>query len=148
MIEVYNDDYFMKKAFEEAQKAFAKGEIPVGAVVVMNKQIIGRGHNQTEQLNDFTAHAEMIAITSATQTLQNKYLQNATLYVTLEPCAMCASASAWSQISRIVYAVSDPQKGCLRYEPSLLHPRTKIEKGALEEESKTLINNFFSKQRT
>lgn len=147
MIEVYDDTYFMTQAIQEAQIAFDEGEIPVGAVLVMNKKIIGRGHNQTEKLNDFTAHAEMIAITSATQTLGNKYLDDATLYVTLEPCAMCGAATNWSRISRVVYALPDSKKGCSQYQPSLYHPKTKVASGPLIEESKALFSKFFHNKR-
>ena len=147
MIEVYDDKYFMNKAMDEAKKAFSEGEIPVGAVVVMNKQIIGRGHNQTEKLQDFTAHAEMIAITSATETLGCKYLKDATLFVTLEPCVMCGGATAWSQISRVVYAAKDDKKGCSLYTPPILHPKCKFEQGDFNEESKHLIQNFFQNKR-
>lgn len=147
MIEVYNDDYFMKKALNEAEKAFEEGEIPVGAVVVMNKQIIGRGYNQTEKLNDFTAHAEMIAITSASETLGSKYLQDTTLYVTLEPCVMCGGATAWAQVSRIVYAAKDEKRGCSQYQPSIIHPKCEFEQGSFSQESKKLLQAFFHNKR-
>lgn len=147
MIEVYDDNYFMKQALIEAQKAFDEGEIPIGAVVVLNNQIIGRGHNQTERLNDFTAHAEMIAFTSATETLGNKYLRNATLYVTLEPCAMCGAASKWTQLTKVVYGASDLKNGATIYKPTIFHSKINIKKGVFEVEAQTLLDNFFQNKR-
>lgn len=144
MITVYDDAYFMKQALKEAQTAYQKGEIPVGAVVVCNNQVIARGHNQTEQLNDVTAHAEMIAITAAANYLQAKYLNDCTIYVTLEPCVMCAGALHWAQIGRIVYAASDDRKGFASIGNELLHPKTKVEYGILQEESRTLLKAFFN----
>lgn len=142
----YNPTYFMKKALAEAEAAFEKGEIPVGAVIVIDDKIIARAHNLTELLNDVTAHAEMQAITAASHFLGGKYLQNCTLYVTLEPCQMCAGALYWSQISNIVYGASDDQRGCINLNTKL-HPRTKIEGGVLAEEASALMKRFFVEKR-
>ncbi len=136
----------MKKALQEAQYAFDDGEIPVGAVIVIKDRIIARTHNLTEQLNDVTAHAEMQAITSAANFLGGKYLKDCTLYVTLEPCQMCAGALYWSQISRIVYGAKDPERGCGAL-GTKLHPKTKIEGGVMENECGDLLRAFFSKKR-
>ena len=134
MIQPFDDTYFMKKALQEAQEAFDKDEIPVGAIIVIKDRIIARAHNLTERLNDVTAHAEMQAITAAANFLGGKYLKDCTLYVTLEPCQMCAGALYWSQISRIVYAARDEQRGCINLNTKL-HPKTKIEGGILAEEA-------------
>ncbi len=142
------DDYFMKIALQEAKIAFDKGEIPVGAVIVCNNVIVAKAHNQTEQLKDFTAHAEMLAFTSASNYLSNKYLKNCTLYVTLEPCNMCAGASAWTQIGKIVYGANDEKKGYSKYQPSLLHPKTQVVSGILKDKCLRLIQEFFSTKRT
>lgn len=147
MIEVYNDDYFMKQAIIEAQKASDNGEIPVGAVIVANKKIIARAHNQTELLTDVTAHAEILAITSASNHLGNKYLQGCTLYVTLEPCIMCSGALRWSQLSKVVYGASDDKNGFMRYGKELLHPSSKLEYGVRHEECSQLLQDFFEKKR-
>lgn len=147
MIEVYNDDYFMKQAIIEAQKASDNGEIPVGAVIVANKKIIARAHNQTELLTDVTAHAEILAITSASNHLGNKYLQGCTLYVTLEPCIMCSGALRWSQLSKVVYGASDDKNGFMRYGKELLHPSSKLEYGVRHEECSQLLQDFFEKRR-
>lgn len=144
----FNDTYFMKQAFLEAQKAFELDEIPVGAVIVAGQQVIARAHNRTEQLNDVTAHAEMQAITAAASQLGGKYLKNCTLYVTLEPCCMCAGALAWSQIDRIVFAARDEHRGALRITPSLFHPKTIIEQGPMSEECSELIKTFFAGKRS
>jgi len=144
---MFSDEYFMKIALREAENASEKGEIPVGAIIVCNEAIVAKAHNQTEQLNDFTAHAEMLAFTSASNYLSNKYLENCTLYVTLEPCSMCASAAAWTKIGRIVFGASDPKKGFSKYEPSLVHPKTEVVSGVLEEECLALIQNFFEIKR-
>jgi tRNA(adenine34) deaminase len=144
---IFTDDFFMKKALQEAHKAFEKGEIPVGAVIVANKQIIAKAHNQTEQLKDVTAHAEMLAITAAADYLDAKYLKGCTLYVTLEPCPMCASALAWAKIDRIVIGASDVKKGFSLLDEKLLHPKTIIQKGVLAEESKALLQDFFERRR-
>jgi tRNA(adenine34) deaminase len=144
---LYTDTYFMKEALKEAQKAYEADEIPVGAVIVANQKIIARSHNLTELLNDITAHAEMQAITSAANALGGKYLLNCTLYVTLEPCVMCAGALGWSQISKIVYGASDDKKGYSFLEKPILHPKTEIVKGILEEECGSLIRQFFAQKR-
>ena len=141
------DVQFMREALREAQLAQAAGEIPIGAVVVWKNRIIGRGHNQTERLHDTTAHAEMIAITSATETMGGKYLSDCTLYVTVEPCPMCAGALAWSQIGRIVYGAPDQRRGFSLFSPSLLHPRTETTGGVLQEECAALMLDFFKSKR-
>lgn len=146
MIEPFDDAYFMKKALQEAEAAFEKGEIPVGAVVVTQDRIIARTHNLTERLTDVTAHAEMQAITAAANFLGGKYLTNCTLYVTLEPCQMCAGALYWSQISRIVFAASDPQRGC-NVMGTKLHPKTEITGGLMEKEASELLKKFFIQKR-
>ncbi len=146
MILPFDDTYFMKKALQEAEAAFEKGEVPIGAIVVVQDRIIARSHNLTEQLNDVTAHAEMQAITAAANFLGGKYLKNCTLYVTLEPCQMCAGALYWSQISKIVYATEDPQRGCGAM-GTKLHPKTKIVGGVLEEEASQLLKKFFIQKR-
>ncbi len=147
MIRVYDDTYFMQQALREAQQAGELGEIPVGAVVVSADHIIARGHNQTEELRDVTAHAEIIAITAAANHLGAKYLPDCTLYVTLEPCVMCAGALAWSQIGRIVYGAADEKRGFMRYGRELLHPRTTLEYGILHDECATLLQQFFLSRR-
>jgi tRNA(adenine34) deaminase len=141
------DDQFMKAAIAEANKAFEKQEIPVGAVVVCNDMIIARAHNLTETLKDPTAHAEMQAITAATNWLGGKYLTDCTIYVTLEPCGMCAGAIGWSQVSGLVFGASDEKKGYRSVSDSLLHPKTKIRSGILEEECKELLVKFFKNRR-
>ncbi|WP_370213845.1 nucleoside deaminase [Mesoflavibacter profundi] len=146
MIQPFDDTYFMEKALQEAQEAFDKDEIPVGAVIVIKDRIIARAHNLTERLNDVTAHAEMQAITAAANFLGGKYLKDCTLYVTLEPCQMCAGALYWSQISRIVYAARDEQRGCINLNTKL-HPKTKIEGGILAEEASDLMKRFFIEKR-
>ena len=146
MIQPFDDTYFMKKALQEAQMAFDKGEVPVGAVIVLKNQIIARAHNLTETLNDVTAHAEMQAFTAAADFLGGKYLKGCTLYVTLEPCQMCAGASAWAQIDKIVYGASDPQRGFVNL-GTQLHPKTKVVSGILAEESSQLLKRFFIQKR-
>jgi len=146
MINPYDDTYFMKKALQEAEEAFHKGEVPVGAVVVIQDKIIARSHNLTELLNDVTAHAEMQAITSASNFLGGKYLTGCTLYVTLEPCQMCAGALYWSQISKVVYGASDEKRGFTAL-GAKLHPKTKIIGGILEEEASTIMKRFFIEKR-
>ncbi len=146
MENIFDDTYFMKKAFQEAEAAYVKGEIPVGAVIVIDDRVIARAHNLTETLNDVTAHAEMQAITAAANFLGGKYLQNCTLYVTLEPCQMCAGALYWSQISKIVYAAKDEQRGC-GVMNTKLHPKTKISGGIMEEEASKLLKQFFIEKR-
>lgn len=147
MLEVYNDEYFMRKALEEAYLAFEMGEIPVGAVVVCGQQIIARGHNYTEKLKDVTAHAEVIALTAASNYLGSKYLNGCTLYVTLEPCVMCAGALAWAQLGKIVYGASDEKRGFMRFGKELLHPKTTVAAGVLEEEAAALMKSFFLDKR-
>ncbi|WP_033957364.1 nucleoside deaminase [Psychroserpens jangbogonensis] len=142
----FDDTYFMKKALQEAQDAFEKGEIPVGAVVVIKDRIIARSHNLTELLNDVTAHAEMQAITAAANFLGGKYLTNCTLYVTLEPCQMCAGALYWSQISKIVYGASDDKRG-FKTLGTKLHPKTEVVSGVLAEEASELMKRFFVEKR-
>ena len=141
------DEYYMQCALDEAMDAFEEDEVPVGAVVVSNGRIIGRGHIRTRMLNDVTAHAEMQAITAAANHLGAKYLTECTLYVTLEPCVMCAGAIAWAQVSRLVYAASDPKKGYSLIQQSLLHPKTEVVKGILEPESSALLKEFFERKR-
>lgn len=142
------DEYFMDIALGLAEEAGDGGEIPVGAVVVCRNRIIARSRNQTEQLNDVTAHAEIMAITAAAQHLGGKYLTDCTLYVTLEPCIMCAGAMFWAQLSRLVIGAEDPKRGYSRHEPSVLHPKTRIETGILAEESQLLLAKFFKRLRT
>lgn len=137
----------MRKALAEAQQAFDEGEIPIGAVIVCQDRVIARAHNLTETLHDVTAHAEMQAITAAANELGGKYLTGCTLYVTVEPCTMCAGALAWSQISRIVYGAEDEKRGYQLYAPHALHPKATITKGILEEECRALIQDFFKNKR-
>ncbi len=144
---LYTDEYFMKEALKEAKKAFDNDEVPVGAVVVANNAVIGRAHNLTELLNDVTAHAEMQVITSAANAIGGKYLTNCTLYVTLEPCVMCAGALAWSQISKIVYGAKDEKRGFGLLEHPVLHPKTEVVQGVMEKECSELIKEFFRKKR-
>jgi Cytosine/adenosine deaminases len=142
-----DDNYFMKQALSEAQKAFDKGEVPIGAVIVSNNRIIARAHNLTESMTDVTAHAEMQAITAAANVLGGKYLKDCTLYVTLEPCPMCAGALGWSQITKIVYGASDEKRGYLKFAPQALHPKTLIVSGVMAEESLQLMKAFFQDKR-
>ena len=141
------DERYMRKALEEARLAFEADEIPVGAVVVCGNQIIARGHNLTELLHDVTAHAEMQAITAAAEHLGGKYLDVCTLYVTVEPCIMCAGAIGWSQLGRLVYGASDPKRGYSFFAPKALHPKTKVVSGVLEEECAALMKEFFQRKR-
>ena len=141
------DERYMRKALEEARRAFEADEIPVGAVVVCGDQIIARGHNLTEMLHDVTAHAEMQAITAAAEHLGGKYLDVCTLYVTVEPCIMCAGAIGWSQLGRLVYGASDPKRGYSFFAPKALHPKTKVVSGVLEEECAALMKEFFQRKR-
>ena len=141
------EEKFMREALREAYAAAEAGEIPIGAVVVWKGRIIGRGHNQTEQLHDTTAHAEMLAITAATETMGGKYLNECTLYVTVEPCPMCAGAMAWAQLGRVVYGAPDQRRGYSLFSPSLLHPRTEAVGGVLQEECVTLMLDFFRDKR-
>lgn len=146
MENIFDDAYFMRRALQEAQAAFDKGEVPVGAVIVIDNRIIARAHNLTETLNDVTAHAEMQAITAAANFLGGKYLQKCTLYVTLEPCQMCAGALYWSQISNIVFGATDEKRGC-NVMGTKLHPKTKIKGGILEKEASDLMKQFFIEKR-
>ena len=147
MLTVHTDEYYMQQAINEAIRGAEADEIPVGAVVVCQNQIIARAHNQTETLQDVSAHAEMIAITSAAAYLGSKYLKDCTMYVTLEPCVMCAGALYWSQISRIVYGASDEKRGFMRYGKELLHPSTKVEYGVKHDVCSKLMTDFFEKKR-
>ncbi len=147
MIEPFNDEYFMKKAFSEAVLAFEKSEVPVGAVVVSNKKIIARAHNLTETLNDVTAHAEMQAITAAANLLGGKYLNDCTLYVTLEPCVMCAGALGWAQIGKIVFGATDEKRGFRKFASKSLHPKTEVISGVLQTECAELLQEFFRTKR-
>lgn len=147
MISPYNDEYFMKQAYQEALKALDLDEIPVGAVVVANNQIIARAHNLTQQLTDVTAHAEIQAITAAANYLDGKYLSGCTLYVTLEPCVMCAGALYWSQIDKVVFAARDEKRGAGRISPTLYHPKTLVQNGIMAEECGQLLKDFFEKKR-
>lgn len=142
-----DNEKFMKAALQEAMKALDSDEVPVGAVVVCEGRIVARAHNLTERLNDPTAHAEMQAITMATARFGGKYLENCTLYVTLEPCAMCAAALSWSQIGRIVYGASDSKRGYTLYSPSLLHPKTEVSQGVLEDTCSSMVKDFFKSKR-
>jgi tRNA(adenine34) deaminase len=147
MISPYNDEYFMRQALLEALKAFEMDEVPVGAVVVANNKIIARAHNLTEKLNDVTAHAEIQAITAATEFLGAKYLTGCTLYVTLEPCVMCGGALYWSQIDKVVFAARDVKRGAGKISESIYHPKTLVINGLLSEESASLLRDFFAKKR-
>ena len=146
-LSIQTDEHFMKLALAEAKKAFDADEVPVGAVVVHKGQVIARAHNYTERLNDVTAHAEMQAFTAAAETLGGKYLWDCTLYVTLEPCVMCAGASFWTQISRVVYGASDEKRGFGKIKASLMHPKTEIKGGLMTEESADLLKKFFQAKR-
>ena len=141
------DEKFMREAMKEAEMAAYEDEVPIGAVVVCRGRIIGKGHNMTEKLHDATAHAEMIAITAATEAVGSKYLNDCTLYVTVEPCPMCAGALNWSQIGRIVYGAPDPKRGYSLFSPSLLHPKTEVIGGVLEQECGALVRDFFMAKR-
>ena len=141
------DQEYMQKALIEAKQAFEEGEVPVGAIIVCRDRIIARAHNLTERLTDVTAHAEMQAITAAANALGGKYLTDCTLYVTVEPCVMCAGALAWAQLSRIVYGASDPKRGFSVFAPNALHPRTEVTKGVLAEDCANLMKDFFQRRR-
>ena len=141
------DEQYIAEALKEACLAREDGEIPIGAVIVCRDRIIARGHNMTEALNDPTAHAEMLALTAATNAIGGKYLTGCTLYVTVEPCPMCAAALAWAQVSRIVYGADDPKRGYSRFSPSLLHPKTEVRSGVLAEECGTILSDFFKAMR-
>lgn len=146
-METFSDTHFMKQALNEAQIAYEEGEIPVGAVLVSQNQIIAKAHNSVELLTDVTAHAEVIAITAGMQHLASKYLRECTLYVTLEPCPMCAGALKWSQISRVVYGASDEKSGFMRFGKEMLHPKTKLEYGILHDQCADLMKRFFAEKR-
>lgn len=146
-INLFSDDHFMREALKEAQKAFDADEVPIGAVIVCDNKIIARAHNLTERLNDVTAHAEMQAITSAANFLNGKYLSDCTLYVTVEPCVMCAGALSWAQVKKIVYGAPDVKRGFKIVENNLLHPKTELIGGVLAEECTTLMKTFFQKKR-
>lgn len=141
------DEKYMREALREAEAALAEDEVPIGAVVVCKGRVIARGHNMTERLSDPTAHAEMIAITAATEALGSKYLPDCSVYVTVEPCPMCAAALCWAQAGRVVYGASDPKRGCTLYSPSLFHPRTEVVKGVLAEECGTPVTDYFKNKR-
>ena len=142
-----NDTRYMTMALAEAQKAFAMGEVPVGCVIVADGQVVGRGHNLTETLDDVTAHAEMQAITAATNTLGGKYLTQCTLYVTVEPCVMCAGAIGWAQVKRVVYGAADEKRGFTVFAPKALHPKCTVSYGVLEPECRELMQSFFARKR-
>lgn len=144
---MFDDNYFMKEALKEAEKAFEADEVPVGAVIVANTRVIARGYNLTERLNDVTAHAEMQAITAAANALGGKYLHDCTLYVTLEPCPMCAGALNWAQITRIVYGAPDPKRGFSKFTEALLHPKTHVQGGIMEAECAEIVKKFFNSKR-
>ena len=146
-MEMNDDEKYMSLALAEAQKALAKDEVPIGCVIVSHGRIIGRGHNLTETLQDVTAHAEMQALTAAAQTVGGKYIPDATLYVTVEPCSMCAGAIGWAQISRIVYGAPDPKRGYATYAPRAFHPKATVTPGVLEEECRELMQEFFKTNR-
>lgn len=142
-----DDTFYMRQALQEARKAFDRDEVPVGAVVVCHDRIIARSHNLTETLNDVTAHAEMQAITAAANYLGGKYLVECTLYVTVEPCVMCAGAIAWAQMGRLVFGAADEKRGYQRYASNALHPKTKVQQGVLQEDCASLMKEFFKKRR-
>lgn len=146
-IDMENDTRYMTMALSEAKKAFAMGEVPVGCVIVTDGQVVGRGHNLTETLADVTAHAEMQAITAATNTLGGKYLTQCTLYVTVEPCVMCAGAIGWAQVKRVVYGASDEKRGFSIFAPKALHPKCTVSSGVLESDCRELMQSFFAKKR-
>lgn len=141
------DEKYMREALKEAELALSEDEVPIGAVVVCRGRVISKGHNMTERLTDPSAHAEMIALTAATESLGGKYLKDCTLYVTVEPCPMCAAALAWAQLGRLVWGTSDPKRGFSLYSPSLLHPKTETRSGILETECSTLMTNYFKGKR-
>ncbi|MCB9309028.1 MAG: nucleoside deaminase [Lewinellaceae bacterium] len=147
MLTVFTDEYFMMQAIKEAEKAALADEVPIGAVIVCKNNIIAKSHNQTEVLNDVTAHAEILAITSACAHLGSKYLKSCTMYVTMEPCVMCAGAIFWSQIGKVVFGASDDKRGFMRYGKELLHPKTKLEFGVCHEQCGSMVRHFFAKKR-
>lgn len=147
MLSIHTDEHFMRQALLQAEQAYEEGEVPIGAVVVCDFRIIGKGYNQTERLQDPTAHAEMIAITAACEYLGHKYLQDCTLFVTIEPCPMCAGALRWAQVSKIVFGATEPKFGHSRHVPSLLHPKTEVLGGLMETECALLMKEFFQSRR-
>lgn len=147
MLTPFSDEHFMKEAYKEAQYALEEGEVPIGAVVVCNNRIIARAHNQTERLTDVTAHAEMVALTSAANFLGSKYLNECTLYVTMEPCVMCAGALQWAQLERLVYGASDPKRGYVKLNQAVLHPKTEVVSGIMAQECGQIVKDFFGKLR-
>ena len=147
MLSIFSDEHFMKEAFKEAQKAFDEDEVPVGAVIVCDNKIIARAHNMTERLNDVTAHAEMLAFTSATDFLGGKYLNECTLYVTLEPCVMCSGAAYWTQLKKVVYGASDEKRGFSKLSTNVLHPKTAIVSGVQNVICGEILTQFFEKKR-
>ena len=147
MLQPFNDEYFMKQALLEAQKAYDKDEVPIGAVIVSKGKIIARTHNLTERLTDFTAHAEMQAFTAASEYLGNKYLNECTLYVTMEPCTMCGGASFWTRIGKIVFGAYDTRRGYQRFTESVLHPSTEVIGGVMENECSSIVKQFFINKR-
>lgn len=147
-IDMEENEKYMREALREAGYAAAEDEVPIGAVIVCHGRIIGKGHNMTEKLNDPTAHAEMIAITAATEAMGGKYLNDCTLYVTVEPCPMCAGALAWAQIGRVVYGASDPKRGFSQFSPSLMHPKTEVVSGVLAQECGDMVTEFFRNKRS
>ena len=146
-INLFDDNYFMNEALKEASKAYDKNEVPVGAIIVCENQIIARAHNYTQRLNDVTAHAEMQVFTAASDFLGGKYLKECSLYVTLEPCIMCGGAAYWTQLKKIVYGVKDQKRGFSTLETNILHPKTEIENGLLEAECSKLLSDFFKQKR-
>ncbi len=147
MLSVFSDEHFMRKAIQEARKAEAEGEVPVGAVIVCNNAVIAKAHNQVERLSDITAHAEIMAITSASNYLGSKFLNDCTLYVTLEPCVMCAGALKWARLGRVVYGASDDRRGFMRYGKELLHKTSKLEFGVCHDECSLMLKAFFKQKR-
>ncbi len=147
MLTPFSDEHFMKEAYKEALYALEEGEVPIGAVVVCNNRIIARAHNQTERLTDVTAHAEMVALTSAANFLGSKYLNECTLYVTIEPCVMCAGALQWAQLERLVYGASDAKRGYARLNQNVLHPKSEIISGIMAQECGKLVTDFFGRLR-
>ena len=147
MIQPFDDTYFMRQALSEARLAAEEGEVPVGAVITCQGRIIARTHNQTERLHDVTAHAELLAITAATDALGAKYLTDCTLYVTVEPCVMCAGAMGWAQLSRLVYGARDEKRGYSQYAPHALHPRCEVTAGVMEDQCREIIQRFFKEKR-
>lgn len=146
-LSIFSDEHYMQQALREAEMAFAEGEVPIGAVVVVRNRIIGRGHNQTERLQDATAHAEMLAITAASDFLGSKFLDECTLYVTVEPCVMCAGALSWVRVKKVVFGATEPKSGYGRFGDKMLHPKTKVVSGVLEQDCRGLMQEFFRSRR-